>query len=58
MISVEYRPRNGKFFALKEQLGRSLLARPIGRQAVDKNMKPLQSGSQDELIGAGVSINE
>ena len=40
--------------ALDEQLGRSLLARPVGRQVVDKNMKPLQSDSQDELIGAGV----
>ena len=40
--------------ALDEQLRRSLLARLIGRQAVDKNMKPLKSGTQDELIGAGV----
>ena len=40
--------------ALDEQLRRSLLAPPIGRQVVDKNMKPLKSGSQDELIGAGV----
>ena len=42
------------FGALDEQLGRSLLARPIGRQAVDKNMKPLQSRSHDKLIGTGV----
>ena len=40
--------------ALDEQLGRSMLARPIGRQVVEKKGKPLQPGSQDQLIGAGV----
>ena len=40
--------------ALDEQLKCSLLAHAIGRQDVDKNMKPLQLGSQEELIGAGV----
>ena len=32
-----------------------LLARPIGWQVVDKNIKSLWSGFQDELISVGVS---
>ena len=42
------------YCALDEQLGRSLLARPISRQVVDKHMKPFQSDSLNELIGTGV----
>ena len=40
---------------LNEQLEHLLLARPIGWQVVDKNIKSLWSGFQNELIGVRVS---
>ena len=40
---------------LNEQLEHLLLARHMGWQLVDKNIKSLWSGFQDELIGVGVS---